>query len=132
MGDPASLKAVIRPSDARKSSNTMRLLQTTGWSSTISTRMGCRFVSIGLLFQNTQRRAELIAWDGHDYHDRKVAACRRRGRVHFRMGADTLLPQPLTHDHGLCAASPSGKCRGLRKGPGADNVLAPGQAPCTG
>jgi len=38
------------------------------------------------------------------------------------MGADTLLPQPLTHDHGLCAASPSGKCRGLRKVPGTDSV----------
>ena len=42
--------------------------------------------------------------------------------VHFRMGADTLLPQPLTHDRGLCAASPSGKCRGLRKVPGTDSV----------
>ncbi len=40
----------------------------------------------------------------------------------FRMGADTLLPQPLTHDHGLCAASPSGKCRGLRKVLGTDSV----------
>ncbi len=37
------------------------------------------------------------------------------------MGADSLLPQPLTHARGLCAHLRR-KCRGLREVPGTDNV----------
>ncbi len=50
------------------------------------------------------------------------------------MGQDALLPQPLAHDHGLCAASPPGKCRGLRKVPGTDSVPGtwPGALPGMG
>ncbi len=79
--------------------------------------------------------ARMTRMDGwHGWRGRGGRGCRRdagsvagaegawSSGVHFRMGADTLLPQPLAHDHGLYAASPSGKCRGLRKVPGTGSV----------